>query len=195
MATKKTALDVFKQWIDAKVREDAGKNRDRAGIIDRLNKAVGVAKGSPYCASSVSGAFRESQNDPSFPYTASSQAIKADFKRRGLLFTAPDKLLEVHGAVGGWTNDGDPWHGHVFLVAKRYTIVGPNGKPKVVAIGTMEGNTDGSGSREGDGFHEKRRAFFSDGLWYPVDTRGKIIGPGHALWFCDTSGIKGGSWW
>jgi len=197
-----SAANIFLELVRLKVREDKGANKDSQGIIAMMNKAVGVAVDSPYCASTVSHCFKKATSYiknltglVTFPYTASSQAVKRWFKNKSLLSYDVQNLLHWKGAVAGWTNVGDSWHGHVFLVLRRFTVKDKDGNLKIVAIETAEGNTSASGSREGSGIYILRRKLFDDGLFYPVDKKGEKAGPGHKLWFCNTSDIAGGSWW
>lgn len=173
------------------LREDAGLNRDHSGLISAMLTAVGAEPGNPWCAALVSQAFRDAGGCcPNFPQSASSQAIMQSFDKRGLLARDAQAVLGWRGAIGGWT-DRDCAHGHVFLITHRFT--GSNGL--LAAVGTIEGNTDGSGSADGNGCFAKRRALFSDKLFYPVDDNHEKIGPGHRLWFCNVSGIRGGGAW
>lgn len=188
--------------VEQKIREDRGSNKDSKGMIALFNKQVGAASNAPYCASSISYAFRSVEKHfaaqsgvVAFPYTASSQAIKRWFKGKGWLSTDPQDLLHWDGAVGGWTNVGDQWHGHVFMIVGRLTTRDENGNLRLVGIRTIEGNTNAAGSRDGSGIYQLTRMLFPDGMFYPVDSRGRKAGPGHKLWFCDTSRIKGGTWW
>lgn len=158
-----TPLDVAKKYIGLK---EQGTNRGPE--IDRWLKNTGVAVGNPWCAAFASSMWIEA--GIKFPVkSASSQAFRRWAEKEGLFFTDPQKLLECESAIFGWTNS-DKVHGHVGFVAKRYTTGG-----KVVAIGTIEGNADGGGSRLGDGVYELKRKL-----------------PGN-LWFVDTS--KWAKWW
>lgn len=166
---------------DKPLRETKGKNRSPE--IDMFNEYCGVPMGSPYCASGVSTCFHTvDANHPSLTgetwvRTAGSQAIKRMAKANGLLFKDPDHLLEIEGALFLWTNEGDPAHGHVGFVLKRYTSDG-----HVVAIQTAEFNTDPvSGDRDGGGAYSLKRRV-------PVDRK-------HDLWFVDTSSFIGGKTW
>lgn len=170
--------------------EDAGPNMDHAGRITAMLASVGAAPGSPWCAALVSQCFRDAGAGGLFPYSASSQAIKQAFKQRGLMSTDPQAILGWHGAIGGWTDVNDPSHGHIFLITGRLTISG-----NLVAIQTIEGNTNGLGSEDGNGCFAKRRILSTqDGQFYAAIENG-IGGPGHRLWFLDTSGIVGGRVW
>lgn len=199
-----SAAKIMLDLVLTKVREDVGPNIDSRGIIAQMNQKVGAAKNAPYCASTVSHAFRKASAFISntkgliaFPYTASSQAIKRFFrdKGKGWYSENPQDILEWDGAVAGWTNEGDPWHGHVFMILRRFTSKGANGKLTLVAVETAEGNTSPAGSREGSGIYILRRQLFPDGLFYPVDAKKNKVGPGRKLWFCNTTKVIGGSSW
>lgn len=186
-----SAKDVAAKIVAAGLTEDAGRNCDKKGVITAMLHFVGVAPGNSWCAAFVSWAFNKAGAGTKFPYSGSSQALKAAFKQQGHLFTDPDELNACLGAIAGWTDVNDPWHGHVFIVSERYTLNG-----RVVAIGTLEGNTNGAGAANGDGAYHKKRVLALDGLFYPVDKDGNHCGPGHALWFCNTSSIgPAGQWW
>lgn len=152
-------------------RETQGKNR--SPVIDELNKWAGVPMGSPYCAVSCSRWIFECGGKA--PKTAGSKAFRDWFAQKGLLSWDAQSLLGWKGAFGGWTNpDG---HGHVFLIEKRYTSFFGLGK-KVVAIGTLEGNSNSAGSRDGEGFCRNKRKVNSKNFW-----------------FCDASALPGGAYW
>lgn len=158
--------------------ETQGKNR--SVLIDNINAYVGNQMGDPYCAAGVSWCFREAsiangEKDRPRPKTGSSFFMRKWFAQRSKVTDDAQALLGWKGALGGWTNpDG---HGHVFIIEKRYTSMLGFGR-KVVAIGTIEFNTDGEGSRDGDGIWRRKRK---------VDER--------KFWFCDTSDLSGGAYW
>src|SRR5579862_7917399 len=66
-------------------------------------------------AALIAAAFDSFSKD--FP-AGCSQSIKRHFKVQGKLFTDPQRLLEVEGALVGWTND-DAWTGGIRLVLNR----------------------------------------------------------------------------
>jgi hypothetical protein len=178
-----SALEIAKRYVG--VRETGGKNRGPE--IDQFNMFAGVPLGSPYCASGISFCFdlarRKLQgaavrNHPApssvvFPRTASSQQIRLAFKKAGLLSTDAQDLKSWKGGVFGWTNR-DKVHGHVGLVAGRLT----DASGRIVALRTVEFNSNSAGSRDGEGVVENERIV-------PVDR-------GHKLWFCDVSSMAGG---
>ncbi len=176
-----TALDVARKYLELRVREDKGKNRST--YIDLFNRHVGAPLGSPWCASFISYCFRESIDAQGikFPQTASSQAIKRWAVQTDRLFNDPDRLLDCRGALGGWTLENDPSHGHVFFIAKRLSSMG-----NVIGVATIEGNTSSAMSRDGDGVYSLIRKGLKNGRLYSSK---------HNIWFVDTSAVKGGAWW
>ena len=172
------------------ITEDAGPNNDSKGRITAMLKAVGCPPGSSWCAAFVSQVFRDCGSN-AFPMSGSSQAIKREFDKKALLSEEPNDLLKWSGAVAGWTDENDSMHGHIFLVTERFTDV--NGH--LTGIGSIEANTGASGQANGDGCYHKRRNLYSDGKFYPVDGSGAKTGPGHFIWFCNTSHLTGGSIW
>lgn len=174
------------------VRESQGKNR--SPVIDAMEAVFGL-RGQPYCAIGVSAGFLVfwRHNKPGghpFYYSASSQYIKRMAASNGELLLDPQALLACKGALGGWT-DADGAHGHVFFIERRLT----NTQGVVVAIGTVEYNTNLIGDRDGEGCYRLVRRRASDGLWYAQDTAGQLVGKGHKLWFVDVSDEPGGQWW
>lgn len=177
---KMNALDVARRYLDLHVRETGGKNRST--YIDTFNKSVGAPVGSPWCASFVSWCFSQASSDGiKFLKTAGSQTIRRWAQDRERFFTDPDRLIECKGALGGWTQEGGI-HGHVFFVARRLTV----SSGSVVGVSTIEGNTSSAASRDGDGVYALIRKGVKDG---------QIFSSKHYLWFVDTTGIIGGSWW
>lgn len=179
-----SALDVARRDIlgPRPVRETGGKNRSPR--IDALNRGVGIPLGSPYCAAGVSAAFREfaaahpDASGTTFPYGGGSQAIRAEFARRGSLFVDPDRLLRCRGALFGWTNE-DGAHGHVGFVEGRL-IDGA----RVVGIRTLEYNTSPrTKGRDGEGAYALTRVIAELRDSHP------------RFWFVDVSGVRGGRWW
>lgn len=182
----KTAYQIALDLIRSGIRETQGHNRSPE--IDRIVSRFGGVLGAPYCAYGVSFCFYERKKQAeksdkdfrSFPYSGSSQAIMRSFREMGKVFTDPDQLLHVKGAIGGWTLSDDPNHGHVFLIGNRYT----DAKGRVVAIGTAEFNTSiKTKERDGEGAFCLRREIAELRRSHPK------------FWFCDVSEIIGGQWW
>lgn len=183
-----SAIDVAKAYVGK--RETAGKNR--ADWIDRIVEEFHGRRGDPYCAYGVSHCFKAAGAGTEFPYTGSSQAIRRWFERKGLLSFHVQDLMGWKGALMGWTLADNPSHGHVGLVAARFT----NTKGKILAIGDIEFNTDGvQGDRDGDGCYEVKRVLQRDGKFRPANPDGRLYGAARTLWFCNTSDIPGGAWW
>jgi|SRR5688572_27364344 len=170
----KTALSIASEIVASKLREQPpGSNRGL--LIDKIMRATGIEPPQPWCAAFVCWGFRQATGKPPEFNTASSQALKRWFESRGLLSYNPQDLLKWNGALFGWTNE-DKAHGHIGFVKARFTTEG-----KVIAIGTLEGNTNRGGSRNGDGAYELRRNV-------PYNAA-------HRIWLLNTSAIEGGNWW
>lgn len=207
VSIKSSAIDVAIQYLDLPLRETWANNR--SSYIDALVRYVGhsvplnpKAAGLPYCAIGVSACFLMAQrayikgggDTKSFTElmikTASSQEIKRFFERKGLLFTDPQQLRQCKGALFGWTNS-DAAHGHVGFVAGRLT----DGMGKVVAIRTVEFNSNMAGSRDGEGCYSLIRQHLHNGVFGVKGLTGNLGQSKKKLWFCDTSSFFGGSWW
>lgn len=174
----KTALDFAKEMVQSKLYfETQGPNRSPA--LDSLSNEFGVPLGSSWCALFVSKAFKSAAQagatgDP-FHYTAGSQDLLAWFKNNHTVSTNPDDLLKWKGALIIRTDPGGE-HGHVALVSGRVTST----KSKVLSLLTIEGNTNTNGSSNGDGAYCRTRLV-------PLQP--------YEWHFCNTTNIKGGSWW
>ena len=174
-----TALEIAKAII-AKNPRETGRNTDHGGIIDKVLQEVGLPPGNSWCAAFVSHCFRAAGAGQHFPYSASSQAIMRWFKERDLFTYNAQDILKWNGAIGGWTEEDDPAHGHIFLIGGRKTLkFGSTLKLKSVL--TEEGNTGPGGERNGDGAYSRTRQV-------PVDL-------GHKLWFLNCEKIPGGRFW
>lgn len=176
------ALDHARTYVAASLRELRGA-KNRHPDIDAFNRFCRVPVGSPYCAAAISYCFHLAAGDLSagrglaFPSSASSQQLMRSLRAMSGYSESATDLLQMRGALFGWTNPGDPAHGHIGFVAHRYHLQG-----KVVAIGTVEFNTSpATGSRDGDGAYALRRAV-------PMDR-------GRKLWFLCTDAFLGGCWW
>lgn len=175
-----TIASVARKLIDGPplIRETNGKNR--SPFIDHLCQEFGVPLGSPYCAMGVSHCAKVCQwrTGTVFPYSDGSQAIMRHFRDNGHLFTDPQQLLGVKGALGGWT-DPDKEHGHIFVIEGRLT-----GFDGVRGLETLEFNTSPvNQGRDGEGAFAMTRTI----------TQLKAHHPN--FWFLDTSGVRGGAWW
>jgi hypothetical protein len=176
------AIIQAKKYVGVK-EHPAGSNRGPE--IDRWLKHCGAAVGNPWCAAFETNMVKEACELLGLPneyiLTASSQAIKRWAKVEDRYFEDPNRLLKCAGAACGWTNYPDTAHGHALLVQGRFTDRDEHGVLHVVAIHTVEGNTNGGGSRNGDGVYELRRGVPTDGR--------------HRLWFVDLTGLNGCEWW
>lgn len=190
-----TVLDYAKADLRVGVIEKPPKS-NKHPIIDLSLKPFGL-KAQPWCAAIESRWFRLAapmghSGENCFPYSASSQHIKREFAKDGLLSDDPNDLKEWGGAIFVWTNAGDPAHGHTGLVIGRLTDQEGN----VVAILTIEGNTDKLGDRLGDGLYQLKRVQCTDGLWRVEDPASKKpVGKGQHLFFGNTTRLPGGDYW
>lgn len=131
-------------------RETHGKNR--SPFIDEIAKKCGVPLGSPWCAGWVSvrvvrrACIALGLVNP-FGLTYSSQAcytkVPSKYRLRG------DQKAK-RGDLGIQQLYNDPTHGHVYMVAEDQV------QPKTHK--TIEGNTNGLGSRDGDGVYRQLRS-------------------------------------
>jgi len=144
-------VELIQKDVDNKLRESGGKNRgDR---IDQFNTRVKAPLGSPYCASggwcAIDDACSELGLKNPVPPTAWSQAFRIHtfVPRR---YIKPIEALGKKGDVGIFKVDGDDSRGHYVTVAEDQ-ICHPYFK-------TLEYNTDGSGSRDGDGCYSMTRS-------------------------------------
>jgi hypothetical protein len=180
----KTAVDYAREMVSSgQYRETHGKNRSPA--LDALVREYGYPLGIPWCAIWVSEAFDKAA-DAGAPGlrlapTAGSQAMLAWFKRLQKrepdfqwISSDPQDALNWEGAILIRT-DPDGEHGHVALAERRLTTAG-----KIVAFGTLEGNTDSDGGRDGDAAYERKR---------PVPLKP------YRWTLCNTTKLAGGSYW
>lgn len=158
---------------DKKVRE-VGKN---AGPdVERYQKAVGLSKGSPWCAAFVSWCFMASKGLTTRPNWCSGSAVSlfqvacrsktairitpadADFQSRvrpGMVWSrAQDATAAIAARKGVWCQ------GHTGIVVQTHAL----------GFDTVEGNTNAAGSREGDGVYQKTHK------WADADIIGKTVG-------------------
>jgi hypothetical protein len=166
-------------YRSGKYFESEGKNRSPA--IDALCREFHYPLASHWCILYISKAFKLSEEAgnwalPKILKTAGSQTLLAWFKDHGWTSNDPQDLKDWKGAIIIRTNpDGE--HGHGAIAEKRFTNLSTG---KIVALGTLEGNTDKYGGANGDGAYERKR----------------IIPLKPYKWtYCNTSFIAGGQWW
>ena len=129
-------------------RETQGKNR--SPFIDAINKEVGLPLGSPYCKAALwvrvfkRVCDKHNLKNP-IPRNGSSQSMLWEAPHE--LLIAPGNVPKV-GYVGIMTMRKDRAHGHIYLLTEVVNEM----KHK-----TIEYNTNGAGSRDGDGCHELER--------------------------------------
>lgn len=148
------------------VREIGGQNRGPR--VEEYQRTVGGKPGDAYC---VSGAY--------WCYDQAVTALNAADPRLKLVNPMPRtasvlrlwELTPERFRIPPWTNSGQvppqpgwlglhrsktkPGRGHLVVVAG---VVGG------LTVATVEFNTDGAGSREGNGVHEKQR----DGMYFDI---------------------------
>jgi len=110
------------------------------------NYSDGYENREPYCAAFVCWVVREACLNKVIPFTLPKSARAYDFETWGKANTGKGVLVLT----------GAPKAGDIFTLTKASHV----GIVKSVNGGTMttlEGNTDGAGSREGDGVYEKTR--------------------------------------
>lgn len=172
----RTALDWATADAAEGVRESEGVNRSPR--IDEINRFIGSPLGSPYCAAGVSWCFHQA-GASAFPASASAGAIHDWFAERGLASHRPNDLRRWRGALFGWTHpDG---HGHIGFVRRRLT----DASGSVVAIGTVEYNTEPPAAREGLAGPD------IGGVW----ERERPVEDGGSMWFLRCDQFPGGQWW
>lgn len=145
-------VELIQKDVDNELRETDGKNRSER--IDSFNTRAGAPLGSPYCASAgwcaIDDACKELNLKNPVKPTASSQKFRDDK-------FIPKKYFRAHGElgrkgdVGVFQVVGDQTRGHYVTVAEDQTEANRN------EFKTLEYNTDGSGSRDGDGAYRMAR--------------------------------------
>lgn len=144
-------VEIIQKDVSDGLRETHGKNRSPR--IDFFNKRVGVPLGSPYCASAGWSAIEDAcqalgLKNPVMP-TGSSQA----FRRENFVpkqYLRPAGSLGRKGDVGVFQSSTTSYLGH-------YTVLSED-QVEQPYFNTLEYNTDGSGSRDGDGAYAMTRS-------------------------------------
>ncbi len=144
-------IATIQRHVDARLKETTGYNR--SPVIDIFNRRVGTYLGAPYCTSAAWCAIDDAcialELKNPVPPTASSQA----FRKTSFV---PSKYIRELGELGKrgdacvLQSVGDPQKGH-FAILKLDQISGQD------SFHTLEYNTDGSGSRDGDGAYQMVR--------------------------------------
>lgn len=134
--------------VDLGERETDGPNRSK--MIDRINKRLGVPLGSPYCIGGLLvRAVEVLCTKHGFVNPVVMTAGTQKFWRK-----APEKFKKLKGNkakkgdIGILVNKDDPGHGHAFMFREDETNVQL----------TIEYNTNGAGSRNGDGVYRLQRS-------------------------------------
>lgn len=151
-------------------QETGGQNR--GPFPDMLNHWVGVPLGSSYCATTICWGFHQVDPATKFPKTAGSQELRRQLRALGCeVTTDPQRMTHWRGAIAIRTDHPDTAHGHVVPAQQRFTTA----SGLIVAFLSLEGNSSHTGSANGDGVYENRRALplFGDWHFYSTD----IFGP------------------
>lgn len=138
----KGQIDIAKKYINHK--EKPGNNFDDDTPLGKILKEAGHKDGEAWCAYFMEAVFVETLRSL---FSASTVQTFQNFKNAGYEISNVPKV----GALVIWQRykDGKPtWAGHAGLVTK----VQSDG-----VFFTIEGNTNSSGSREGDSVQEKMR--------------------------------------
>jgi hypothetical protein len=148
----------YDRFRDVPTMETLGTNRGER--IDQYARDLGLPLGGPWCARFVLWAFVQAgwKRPPLFTNPDSScnwlvevPAGKYGVKDVGRLLKEPKRGCIAGWCKALWTPKG-PWQGHVFFVAE---VIKLGGRP--VAVRTIEGNSNESGSREGNRIVMKTR--------------------------------------
>lgn len=108
----------------------------------------GYANREPYCAAFVCWVVREAALNKVIPFSLPRSPVAYDFEKWG-------KANATKG-VSVLSNSSKPKAGDIFTLATA-SHVGIIKSVDALTVTTLEGNTDGAGSREGDGVYEKIR--------------------------------------
>lgn len=109
---------------------------------------TGYANREPYCAAFVCWVVREACLNKVIPFSLPNSPVAYDFEKWG--------AANASKGVSVLTNKSTPKPGDIFTLATA-SHVGIIKSVDSLTVTTIEGNTDGSGSREGDGVYEKIR--------------------------------------
>jgi hypothetical protein len=166
-------IAVCQAEADKKVREVG---RNAGPDVERYQRAVGLSKGSPWCAAFVSWCYMASKGLTKAPGWCSGSAVSlyqtagrsktavrvtpldADFQSKvkaGMVWSrAQDAEAATAARKGVWCQ------GHTGIVVKVDSL----------GFHTIEGNTNAAGSREGDGVYCKLHK------WSDAESVGKTVG-------------------
>jgi hypothetical protein len=166
-------ITVCQAEADKKVREVG---RNAGPDVERYQRAVGLPKGSPWCAAFVSWCYMASKGLTKAPGWCSGSAVSlyqtagrsktavrvtpldADFQSKvkaGMVWSrAQDAEAATAARKGVWCQ------GHTGIVVKVDSL----------GFHTIEGNTNAAGSREGDGVYCKLHK------WSDAEIVGKTVG-------------------
>jgi hypothetical protein len=157
VAPAERALLLAAQECDRFRVREVGRN-DGPRVREYLRSA-GITAPAPWCAAFVTWCLTQAgvahDQMPKGPASACNWRAWAD--RRGVAHRDPTQA--VRGDLFVWCNHPKSWTGHIGFVVRTRRILG------LWVIDTIEGNTDGSGSRDGDGVYRRVRRLASN-IWF-----------------------------
>lgn len=143
-------LFIARSQVDLKVREH-GNNAGKE--VEEYQKSVRLKKGQPWCTAFIYWCALEAgylkHELPDHPQSAYGWYQWA--KAKGLLVPLTDGPKRGDIGVYADKKPGKDWQGHGFAIAGYAGM-------SISVLRTLEGNTDLTGDREGDGVYEQRRS-------------------------------------
>lgn len=155
-------VKVARAEVDRKVREVGGANK--GADVEKYQKSVGLSPGSPWCAAFVGWCVMTGLGLTKPPAWCSGSAVTG-WQRAVTKLKGSDSIALPHErqkVKAGWVwvrcstieevaavRAGKWTKGHTGFVAQ----------PAVAHFDTLEGNTNGAGSREGDGTYAKKQSW------------------------------------
>lgn len=113
---------------------------------------AGYTNREPYCAAFICWLVKEATKDTDIKFSLPKSPVAYDFEKWGAANTGK--------GVNMFSNSTMPKAGDIFTL-RTASHVGLVVKATASTITTIEANTDGSGSREGDGVYERTRPISS----------------------------------
>lgn len=154
-------VTVARAEVDKKVRE-VGSNR--GAEVEKYQKCVGLSPGSPWCAAFVAWCVMAGLGRSKAPAWCSGSAVTG-WQRAVTKLKGSDSIAfphERHKVKPGWVWVRCSTIGDAEQARKGKWTKGHTGfveQPEVLHFATLEGNTNGAGSREGDGTYAKKQSW------------------------------------
>jgi hypothetical protein len=154
-------VKVARTEVDKKVRE-VGSNR--GAEVEKYQKSVGLSPGSPWCAAFVGWCVMVGLDRTKPPAWCSGSAVTG-WQRAVTKLKGSDSIAlphERHKVKAGWVWARCSTIEEVAAVRKGKWTKGHTGivaQPAEAHFDTLEGNTNGAGSREGDGAYAKKQSW------------------------------------